>query len=185
MPKGDQGIHGAAGSLAVIGGHTGKVIKGQSGRIVGHQNTGYFDFTKVLQEILAVSAQEQNTQRFLFPAQLDRPQHFVVILVHVVHMEGIVGLVDQRLNGFDHFGKHFIEGSFDHHQYRVGMLFQLLCVGIDLKTALLYQTVNFFSGLIADIWVIIQYSGHGSNTVSGFFGQIFNGHKMTSFTGCG
>ena len=68
VTQSNQGIHGAAGSLAVIGGHTGKVIKGQSGRIVGHQNTGYFDFTKVLQEILAVSAQEQNTQRFLFPA---------------------------------------------------------------------------------------------------------------------
>ena len=181
VSESDQRIHCAAGGLPVIGTDAGEVIKGQSGGIVGNQNAGNIDLTKILLEILAVAAEEKNAQRLLFPTQLDRPKHFVAVLIHVVNMKGIVCFVDQCLDGFDHFGEHFVGCSLDYDQNGVGMLLQLLCSGVDLETAFFYQTADLLPGLFADIGMVIQHSGYGGDTVAGFFSQIFDGHSHTSF----
>ena len=42
-----------------------------------------------------LAAKEENTKGLFFPTQLDRAQHFVIVLIHIVHMKGIMGFVDQ------------------------------------------------------------------------------------------
>ena len=92
-----------------------------------------------------------------------------------------MGLVHQRLDGFDHFSEHLVGGSLDDDQNGVCVLLELPGIGVDLKTVFFYEPADLLPGLITDIWMIVEHSGDGCHTVSGLFCQILNGHKMTSF----
>ena len=61
------------------------------------------------------------------------------------------------------------------------MLLQLSGIGVDLKAAFFHKPPDFFSCFVADIWMIIQHSGNRRHTVTGFLGQILDGHWDTSF----
>jgi len=48
---------------------------------------------KVRDEVLPVSAKEKKPKGLDFPAELDSALDLVETFIHVVHMQGIVGLV--------------------------------------------------------------------------------------------
>ena len=74
-------------------------------------------------------------------------------------------------------GKKLIGDVFYHHQNGIGVLFfQLLGVGIQLKTAGFGGFQNGFSGLFTDIGLVVENTGHGTHRISGTGGQIFDGH---------
>ena len=54
-------------------------------------------------------------------------------------------------------------------------------VDIQLKTMLFGRLQNGLSGLIADIWVVIQSPGHRTDGIAGNGGKIFDCHSSASF----
>ena len=179
----DQRVHGTPGRLTVIGADTGQVGKAQRGRVDGDQNAGNVNLSEIPKEIPAVAAQEENAQGLFFLAQLHCPQNLIAVLVHVVHIQRVLGLGHMGLDGFQHFGKHLIGAALYDHKDGRGMGLQLLGIGIDLETAFLHFLQDDAAGFFADIRLIVQYSGDRSHTVPGHFGQIFNRHGLPPFPG--
>ena len=66
-------------------------------------------------------------------------------------------LVCKSLNTFNKLGEKFVGTAFDNYKYSVGaLLLELLCVGVELKTALLGGAQYYTARRFAYAWLTVQ-----------------------------
>ena len=135
---------------------------------------------KIINEVLAVAAQEENAHGLDLAAELNRTLDFIETFIHIVNMQRIMDLVGKSLNVFNKLREKFVGTAFYNYKYSVGtLLLELLCVGVELKTALLGGAQNYTARRLAYAWLTVENPGHGCHAISCFLCQVLNSHKIS------
>ena len=114
---------------------------------------------EISKEVSAVTAKEQNTHRLKLPVELDGALNLVEAFLHVVNMQGEVGLISKALYVLKKLGEHLVVATLYHNKDGVGaLLSELLGVCVELKTAFFGSAQYNTARCYAYIGVVVQYS---------------------------
>ena len=175
-PPGEE-VDGGAGGGLVVGGQGGEVGKAQLPGAVGQKQAGGAHALELRLEMAEVPAQEDDARGLSLPAEAAGVGHLVVLLVEKV--DGCVPFraAEGGLQALHQIGEEDVVLSPDDDgDTGPRLLFEAAGVAVGLEALLGHHGEDPLPGLLADIGVVVEHSGHRRYAAAGQLGNVFDRH---------
>ena len=181
MTGAQQVFHRACRALSVVGRDAREVFKGQPRGVVRNDNGGDSDTRKILLKVGVRRAEEHQAHRLALRAELHGALDLIRVLVDEIDDQRMLRRGKQRLKLLNERGEHLIRRALDYGRNTVAaLLLERFCVCVELKPALVNNGKDGVSRLLADIGLVVEHTGDGSDGIAGFFCKIFDRHSAAS-----